>query len=97
MVSANKRLHAIISGRVQGVGFRYFVQENAYHLNLKGWVRNLVDGTVEVEVEGNHTQLEKFIQILNKGPRSAIVEEVKTEWREYTGQFIDFRVRSTFY
>ena len=95
MASAEKRLHAIISGRVQGVGFRYFVQENAYRLNLKGWVRNRRDGTVEVEAQGSSLILEQFVQLLGQGPRSAIVSEVKTDWFPATSEFLDFRVRTT--
>ena len=95
MTSATKRLHAVISGRVQGVGFRYFVQENAYRLNLKGWVRNRRNGTVEVEVEGNQAVLEKFLQELHQGPRSAIVTEVETSWEPASGEFSEFRVRLT--
>jgi len=95
MASADKMLHAIISGRVQGVGFRYFVQKTAYRLNLKGWVRNRKDGTVEVEAQGNPHILEQFVQALHQGPRSAIVSEVKTDWIPATNEFIDFRVRTT--
>jgi acylphosphatase len=95
MVPTEKRLHAIISGRVQGVGFRYFVQENAYRLNLKGWVRNRRDGTVEVEVQGSPQILDQFIQVLHKGPRSAIVSEVKTDWLPDSRELMDFRVRTT--
>lgn len=95
MASAEKRLHAIISGRVQGVGFRYFVQENAYRLNLKGWVRNRWDGTVEVEAEGNQRVLDQLVQTLHQGPTSAIVSEINTEWLPASGNFIDFRVRKT--
>lgn len=95
MASAEKRLHAIISGRVQGVGFRYFVQENAYRLNLKGWVRNRRDGSVEVEAQGIPLILEQFVQSLQQGPRSAIVSEVKTEWLPADHEFLDFRVRMT--
>lgn len=95
MTSTTKRLHAVISGRVQGVGFRYFVQENAYRLNLKGWVRNRRNGKVEVEVEGNQVVLEKFLQELHQGPRSAVVSAVETSWSPANGEFTDFRVQMT--
>ena len=95
MTSTTKRLHAVINGRVQGVGFRYFVQENAYRFNLKGWVRNRRNGTVEVEVEGTQTVLEKFLQELHQGPRSANVSGVETSWSSASGEFTDFRVRMT--
>jgi acylphosphatase len=95
MTSAEKRLHAIVSGRVQGVGFRYFVQENAYRLNLKGWVRNRRDGTVEVEAQGSPHVLDILVQSLQQGPQSAIVSDVKTEWLPANRGFTDFRVRMT--
>jgi acylphosphatase len=54
------RLRATVRGRVQGVGFRWFVQENARHLELSGWVRNATDGSVELEVEGNEAAIARF-------------------------------------
>ena len=95
MASAEKRLHAVIRGRVQGVGFRYFVQENAYRLNVKGWVRNRWDGTVELEGEGKQRDLEQLLKVLHRGPTSSIVSEIETEWLPAAGEFIDFRVRKT--
>jgi acylphosphatase len=89
------RLHATVEGRVQGVGFRYFVQENAVILGISGWVRNRWDGAVEVLAEGNQKKLEKFYQILQRGPRAAFVSEVSAEWLPATGEFHDFRVRMT--
>ena len=95
MTSTTIRLHAVISGWVQGVGFRYFVQENAYRLKLNGWVRNRRNGTVEVEVEGNKVVLERLLQELHQGPRSAVVSAVETSWSPANGEFTDFRVRMT--
>jgi acylphosphatase len=63
------RLHAIVEGHVQGVGFRVFVQTIAITLGLKGWVRNLWDGNVEVTAEGAQVVLEKFLASLIQGPR----------------------------
>ena len=60
-------LHAIVSGRVQGVGFRYWVKEEAEALGLKGWVRNLRDGSVEVEAEGEEDALFQFEQRAGEG------------------------------
>ncbi len=57
----------IVSGRVQGVGFRFSTQQKAIELNLAGWVRNKMDGTVEIEVEGEKEKIEQFIQQLEKG------------------------------
>ena len=76
----NERLHAIIRGRVQGVGFRYFVQENAIRLGLSGWVRNRWDGSVEVLAEGKRKDLEVFLGSLRRGPRSSNVTSVVPKW-----------------
>jgi acylphosphatase len=58
----------VVSGRVQGVGFRYFTQRKAVELNLRGWVRNRPDGTVEAEACGPQDQLETFERALRSGP-----------------------------
>jgi len=71
------RLHVVVRGRVQGVGFRYFVQEAARALDLAGWVRNAVDGSVEVEAEGTDGDLAKLRATLGDGPRGARVESVE--------------------
>jgi acylphosphatase len=89
------QFHAIIEGRVQGVGFRYFVEENAVDLGLTGWVRNCWDGSVEVKAEGKQADLDRLLTALQRGPRSAFVTNVKTEWLPATGEFASFRVRPT--
>lgn len=91
----NARLHAMISGRVQGVYFRAFVVDQAAELDLRGWVRNRWDGSVEVTAEGSRQQLEQLLQALRQGPPSASVEEVDFAWLEHTGEFVGFSVRST--
>jgi acylphosphatase len=90
------RLHAIVEGRVQGVGFRYFVMDVAYDLGLTGWVRNRYDQTVEVTAEGQREDLEKLLIALRKGPRGSLVTDVKPEWQEALGEFSRFSVRSTY-
>lgn len=69
-------LRATISGRVQGVGFRYWVLIEAQKLGLKGWVRNLRDGRVEVEAEGDEDSLQEFEQVLWRGPTLSRVDKV---------------------
>lgn len=69
-----KRL--IVSGRVQGVGFRYFSQETAQRFGIKGWVRNLSDGTVELHVEGTSNEVDAFQQALKDGNRFVGVERI---------------------
>ncbi|WP_186577734.1 acylphosphatase [Aquibacillus kalidii] len=63
-----KRVHLFVSGRVQSVGFRAMTQQLASTLNIKGWVKNLSNGDVEVEAEGTTENLEKFIASIKQGP-----------------------------
>jgi acylphosphatase len=87
------RVHIIISGRVQGVAYRFFAEKRAVSLALAGWVRNLSNGRVEVMAEGERAKLELFIEELRKGPRPALVEDVDLLWEDYTGEFPDFSIR----
>lgn len=93
--NTTERLHAIVEGRVQGVGFRYFVRENAAALDLSGWVRNRWDDTVELTAEGGRDQLERLLSFIHRGPRAAFVTQVKTDWQPASGEFKDFRVYPT--
>ena len=72
------RLHAVVRGRVQGVGFRWFVREEARALDLAGWVANRRDGTVEVEAEGAAGAIESLREVLARGPDGAVVSAVET-------------------
>jgi len=85
-------LHAVVSGIVQGVFYRRFVLQEATGLDLRGRVRNLSDGRVEVEAEGDRRTLEMLIKRLHKGPPGAQVTDVATEWSEHRGEHKDFRV-----
>jgi acylphosphatase len=69
----------LISGRVQGVGFRYFAQRAATELNLTGYVRNREDGSVEVYAAGAPEQLSRFAALLQRGPRGALVRAAEEE------------------
>ena len=89
------QLHAIVEGRVQGVGFRYFVLQNAMQLGLTGWVRNTWDDNVEVCAEGNQSDLETLAGMLRSGPRSAQVTSLKADWQPATGNFASFKVLPT--
>lgn len=71
-----KALRWIVSGRVQGVSYRYFTQQAARALELTGWVKNLADGSVEVRVAGDSEVLERFRRQLRDGPRFARVENL---------------------
>lgn len=94
MSETHSALHAIVRGRVQTVGFRYFVQRQATALGLNGWVRNLGDGsTVEVTAEGPRDALEALLRDLRLGPPHALVESVEVSWAEPSGAFSAFEIR----
>ncbi|MGB0203912.1 MAG: acylphosphatase [Neptuniibacter sp.] len=85
-------LHAFVSGRVQGVWFRQSTKEQALSLGLKGWVRNLNDGRVEVLTTGEEKAVRQLEAWLAKGPELANVAEVISEYSEVDGSATDFRV-----
>jgi len=91
--SQQERLVAVVSGRVQGVGFRYYVQQAAVLLKLVGWVRNRWDGCVEVVAEGSHNNLLQLLRVLYQGPSSAVVEDVDADWQPASGEYSSFRVK----
>ena len=91
MANKIQQLHAIVSGRVRGVNFRYYTEHKANNLNLTGWVRKLPDGTVEVLAEGQRDELESLLEYLHKGSPAAQVETVDAEWKDATGTYADFR------
>ncbi len=82
-----KRLHAFVSGRVQGVGFRYHVLTEVQRLSphVVGRVRNLYDGRVEVIAEGPEDELRDVLAMLRRGPRWSVVEEVTDYWGDPRG------------
>ena len=86
------RVHALIQGRVQGVGFRSFVWWRARQLGLSGEVRNRPDGAVEVVAEGPHARLEELLAALREGPRSAIVTQVEEAWSEGAPDYEGFEI-----
>jgi acylphosphatase len=86
-----QRLHAIISGRVQGVSFRYYTTQTARRLDVVGWVKNLRDGTVEVVAEGEKSALEQLLHFLHEGPPAARVNNVDVDWQSATNEFSIFK------
>jgi len=80
------RIEARVTGRVQGVGYRWFAQAEADRLNLGGSVRNLPDGAVAVEAEGSRHKLLELLTRLRQGPPAARVERVDAEWLSPHGQ-----------
>lgn len=82
-----------IEGLVQGVYFRWHTREMALALGVHGWVRNLLDGAVEVLAEGERDAVEKLLEWCHHGPREALVRRVETQWGEWTGQHQTFEIR----
>jgi acylphosphatase len=74
--SSTQRVRVFISGRVQGVGFRYSTREAAIQRGVNGWVRNLSDGRVEAVLEGSQPDVESMIEWCHQGPPGAVVQEV---------------------
>ena len=85
--------HIVVSGLVQGVGFRFFVHRHASRLGVRGFVRNLYSGDVEIEVEGDRSLVEVLIKELRVGPRAAQVKDVKVKWEEFRQRFYEFDIR----
>jgi acylphosphatase len=88
------RLEATVRGRVQGVGFRYFVLRAAGQLPVAGWVSNELDGTVRCVAEGDRRDLERLLETLREGPPGADVSRVDDHWLPATGRMNGFSVRS---
>jgi acylphosphatase len=93
--NTNSRLHAIVTGHVQGVSFRYFVLEQADKLDLTGWVRNRWSGAVEVTAEGTRQNLEQLLLALREGPPMAVVSDLDFDWLAYSGEFPSFNMTET--
>jgi len=87
-----KRIHVFCSGHVQGVGFRYTAQDIAESLSLKGWVKNLADGRVEVVVEGDEKDLKEFLDKISKGQMGRYVTNTDVSWEKPTKEFDSFEV-----
>ena len=95
IIDANNSLtqiHVFISGAVQGVGFRNFTMQNAQKLGLKGFVKNLKDGRVELVAEGRKFALDDLLKKIKRGPRTAKVDNVKVEERKFSGKYEKFEV-----
>jgi len=87
------RARVRVYGIVQGVFFRHNTRQRAQALGLKGWVRNVEDGSVEALFEGPRDKIEEIIKWCHKGPPGAVVERVEIQWEPYLGEFDDFRIR----
>ena len=90
--SSNLRAHVFITGRVQGVSFRWYTQSKAQELDLTGWVRNLWDGRVEVIFEGEEQAVRDVVSWCRTGPPTARVDTIEVTFEEPTGDFERFRI-----
>ena len=88
-------MEAVVSGRVQGVMYRDFVERNASALSLCGFVENIPDGTVSVCAEGDREKLETLLSRLKKGPLFARVDDVTVSWAEATNEHKSFSIKHT--
>lgn len=86
-------IHIHVTGLVQGVGYRYFVFRNATALELRGYVRNMPDGSVEVHAEGPKGILRDFLDTLRTGPRLSNVTDLSVEWTRFEGKYTTFEIR----
>ncbi len=91
--NGNVAAKIIISGHVQGVGFRYFTTNLAKQYDVNGWVRNLATGDVEVRVEGDKGAVSGFLKELKVGPAHGHVSNFQIEWRDYEEKYDSFSVR----
>jgi acylphosphatase len=86
------RARVRVTGRVQGVGFRYAARQRARSLGVSGWIRNAQDGTVEAVFEGGDDAVRSMVEWCRRGPSGALVRDVDVEWEQPSGDR-DFLVR----
>ena len=89
----NSRAEIIVKGLVQGVGFRYFVYRKATELNLTGYVKNQIDGSVLTVVEGEKSNIEVLFNTLKIGPMYADVRDIKIAWSSFSSEYSSFEIR----
>jgi len=91
-MALKRRLHLFVSGLVQGVFYRDNTKSKASSLNLTGWVRNLLDGRVEVVAEGDEISLQELFDYCRDNPGQSRVDDVSVEWSEAKSEFKEFKV-----
>jgi len=91
-MSEEKIVHIFLSGRVQGVGFRAFIRENAHRLGVKGWAKNLNNGRVEAVFSGPEEKVDKLVELVKKGPRFGKVKNIKIN-NDIDEEFTNFEIR----
>lgn len=86
-------LHLIVTGDVQGVGYRYFAQMKATQFGITGWVKNREDGSVEMEVVGEQASVDQFIRVLQEGNPFSKVSSIEVETLDATPNFHSFKIK----
>lgn len=87
------RVHVWVKGRVQGIGFRAYVESSARQMGVTGWVRNVGYDTVEAVAEGERESIDRFVEAMKMGPRGSHVDESRIESETPAGEFQSFQVR----
>jgi len=91
----NDRMHAFVQGTVQGVGFRFFIYQTGLNLQLYGWVRNRINGNVEILAEGSREKLDTLLRETRKGPQMAQIDKVDVEWQKSRNDLPPFTILQT--
>ena len=91
--SMHKRAHVIYTGRVQGVGFRYTIRQAAHGFDVVGYVRNLDDGRVEMVIEGEEEESNRFVQYIGDSDLAPYIRSKTVEWQPPTGEFRNFSIQ----
>ncbi len=88
-------IYCVVTGRVQGVGYRDFIERYTHEHNLTGWIKNKPDGSVEVVIQGTPDELKDCIEILNQGSLLAKVDSLAVDWRTPARQYDEFKIMSS--
>ncbi len=90
-----ERMHAFVQGTVQGVGFRFFIYQTGLNLQLYGWVRNRINGNVEILAEGSREKLDILLKETSRGPQMAQIDKVDVEWQKPRNDLPPFTILQT--
>lgn len=88
-----KQLHLIVSGEVQGVGFRYYAQTVAVEQHIKGWVKNRPDGSVEIVAKGKEEHIKTYLKLIEEGSPFSVVNDVEVTEQTISDNFHSFTIK----
>ena len=92
MAAELKTVHLIVKGTVQGIGFRFYTRRLGAGLGLRGLVRNLDNGDVEIEAEGDKQILQEFLNALRSGDMAGYIDDIQSDWPPYQDKYHDFTI-----